>query len=113
MERFPNPLDLSRVSIWVKTHTKHLEGRFIGGKEKKLEGDWINLLSIIFKADQSDFVFIVLDSYCIPPLICLFYLVYCLFNVVLFCPDEDSLIDMGSGSNKGFLTLIRVAQMFS
>lgn len=41
MEQLLNLLDLHHVSIWERVHEKHLER---GGK--KLESDWMNLLSL-------------------------------------------------------------------
>lgn len=50
---FLNPVDLFHVSVWERATWKHLE---MGGHMKKLENDWMNLLSIAYKADQSHFI---------------------------------------------------------
>lgn len=45
--------ELFHMSIWQRSHRKHLEGR--GPLKKNLEGDRINLLSVTFKASPSGF----------------------------------------------------------
>lgn len=46
---FTDPFNLFHMFSWKESMRKHLE------RGRKSESDWTNLLSVEFKADQSDF----------------------------------------------------------
>lgn len=51
-------MDLSHVSIWEQVLRKVCEAEVHSLKKKKKnrEGDWTNILAMIFKTDRSDFL---------------------------------------------------------
>lgn len=54
-ERFANLLDALNVSTWKRAHRTFRKGT--------LDSDWTNLQSIVFRADQSDFFFVICWSW--------------------------------------------------
>lgn len=56
MDCFPNPPDLFHLLVWERAQKIIVKGRSAPKKKKKLEGNWMILLSIRFKAGKSDYV---------------------------------------------------------
>lgn len=56
MECFPDPRDLIHMLIWGKRPQKMIVKGRSAHKKRILEGDWMILLSIRFKAGNSDHV---------------------------------------------------------